>query len=306
MVLLFSPLAWALDTSPQPLGEPTLQALITDPALNEISGIAASRRNDGIYWVHGDAPRPAELLAINAKGTLIARLRIEGVRAVDWEDIASYRKDGKAWLLVGDIGDNNGSRSSYELIAIEEPEIDGKVSTLGVKPAWRLPFRYADGAHDCEAMAVDTVSNEVLLINKHAPLAIHSLALDPPRHKSDVAIATRLGALESIPQPDAGERLARFPSARFGGSPTGMDIDASGRLAVVLTYRDAWLFERRAAMSWLEAFDKPLQRLTLPPLPQAEAIGFSPDSRYLLIGSENLPAPLLRVDLSTQGGRTED
>jgi hypothetical protein len=45
-----------------------------------------------------------------------------------------------------------------------------------------------------------------------------------------------------------------------------MDIDASGRLAVVLTYRDAWLFERRAGMSWVEAFGNPLQRLPLPPL----------------------------------------
>lgn len=303
--LLFSPLAWAQDTLPKPLGEPSLQALITDPALNEISGIAASRRNDGIYWVHGDAPRPAELLAINAKGALIARLRIEGVRAVDWEDIASYRKDGKAWLLIGDIGDNNGSRSQYEVITVEEPEIDGKISTFSVKPAWRLRFRYADGARDCEAMAVDAASNEVLLINKRAPLAIHSLALDPSRQKAAVATATRLGALMSIPQPDAQERLARFPAARFGGSPTGMDIDASGRLAVVLTYRDAWLFERRAGMSWVEAFAKPLQRLPLPPLPQAEAIGFSADSRYLLIGSENLPAPLLRVDLSTDSGVTQ-
>ena len=84
-----------------------------------------------------------------------------------------------------------------------------------------------------------------------------------------------------------------------------MDIDASGRLAVVLTYRDAWLFERRAGMSWVEAFGKPLQRLPLPPLSQAEAIGFSADSRYFLIGSENLPAPLLRVDLSTEGGSAE-
>ena len=305
MALLFSPLAWAQDTPPRPLGEPSLQALITDPALNEISGIAASRRNDGIYWVHGDTPRPAELLAINAKGTLIARLRIEGVRAVDWEDIASYRKDGKAWLLIGDIGDNNGSRTHYEVIAVEEPEIDGNLSILSVKPTWRLRFRYEDGARDCEAMAVDVASNAILLINKHAPLAIHSLSLDPPRHTAEVATATRLGALESIPQPDAQERLARFPSARFGGSPTGMDIDASGRLAVVLTYRDAWLFERRAGMSWVEAFGKPLQRLPLPPLPQAEAIGFSADSRYFLIGSENLPAPLLRVDLSTEGGSAE-
>lgn len=299
IALLLGLSAFAADPGNQRLGEVKLQALLTDPTLNEISGIAASRRSEGTYWVHGDAPRPAELLAINEQGSLIGRLRIEGVRAVDWEDIASFRKDGKAWLLIGDIGDNKGNRTQYELIAVEEPEIPDRQETLSVKPAWRMAFRYPDGAHDCEALAVDLASNQVLLINKHAPLAIHALPLGPTRRKDDVAIATRWGTLEAIPQPGGSERLARFPSARFGGSPTGMDIDPASRIAVVLTYRDVWLFERDSAQSWSDAFRKPSQRLPLPPLTQAEAIGFSADASHLLIGSENLPAPLLRVDIAS-------
>lgn len=297
MALLFIGIVLVTGSMAQPLAEPKLQALLTDPSFNEISGIAPSRRNAGIHWVHGDAPKPAELLAINEQGALVGRLRIEGVRAVDWEDIASYRKDGKAWLLIGDIGDNDGSRSRYELIAVEEPEISQSLATMTVKPAWRLAFRYPDGAHDCEAMAVDPGTNQVLLINKHAPLEIHALPLGPPRRKGEVANAVPLGELQSIPQPDANERLARFPAARFGGSPTSMDIDSTGRMAVVLTYRDVWLFERKPAETWTQAFKVPRQRLPLPPLTQAEAIGFSGDADYLLIGSENLPAPLLRVDV---------
>ncbi|MEP6882501.1 MAG: hypothetical protein ABI866_10940, partial [Dokdonella sp.] len=195
-----------------------LEALITDPSLDEISGIASSRRADNRYWVHDDSPRPAELQAIDEKGKNLARVRIDGVKAIDWEDIATYTLDGKPWLLIGDIGDNGGVRKTYTLIAIEEPEVSADVASASVKPNWQLQFRYPDGPHDCEAMAVDPIKREILLINKHAPLAVYSLPLRPPTGKQVVLVAKKIAALDSIPQPTASERAVRFPSARFGGS----------------------------------------------------------------------------------------
>lgn len=277
-----------------------LEALITDARLDEISGIAASRRNDGIFWVHNDSPKPAELCAIDTRGNRRACLRIEGVRAVDWEDIASYQLDGKSWLLIGDIGDNGGVRKDYELIAVEEPDLSAEPPMLSVKPAWRQRFRYPDGSHDAEAMAIDVRSREILLINKHAPLALYSLPLDSVGSTATSRVARRLASIDSIPQPAPSERLARFPAARFGGSPTGMDIDAEGRRAIVLTYRDAWLFPRAPGETWQTAFSRTPQRLALPPLAQAEAIAFDRLGRSIHISGERLPAPLLRLDPADQ------
>ena len=74
----------AQDFAIAPFEPAQLEALITDPSLDEISGIASSRRADHRYWVHDDSPRPAELQAIDEKGTSLARVRIEGVKAIDW------------------------------------------------------------------------------------------------------------------------------------------------------------------------------------------------------------------------------
>lgn len=273
-----------------------LEALITEPSLDEISGIASSRRVDNRYWVHDDSPRPAELQAIDGAGKRLARVVVDGTHAIDWEDIASYTLAGKPWLLIGDIGDNGGVRKDYELIAIEEPDISVLPTAFTVKPSWRLRFRYPDGAHDVEAMAVDVTQRRILLINKHPPLAVYSLPLGPTSPASRTVIATKLVGLTSIPQPDAVERKARYPAARFGGSPTGLDIDAAGRRAIVLTYRDIWLFTRKEGESWQHAFAKTPQRIALPPLAQAEAIGFDRHGLSILVSGEILPAPLLRLD----------
>ncbi len=286
--------ALAQGFEPAPYQPARLQALISEADLDEISGIAASRRSDQVYWVHNDAPRPATLSAIDGEGRRVGRLRIEGVRAVDWEDIASYELDGKRWLLIGDIGDNAAVRKDYELIAVEEPALPGDGASLQARPAWRQRFRYPDGSHDVESMAVDVRSRQVLLVTKHAPPVIYSLPLGPG--KQGIALATRQGSLGFIPQPSGNELLARFPAARLGGSPTGLDIDSSGTLAALLTYRDVWLFDRHAGESWFRALARKPRRLTLPPMAQAEAIGFDRNGRAILVSGERLPAPLLRFE----------
>ncbi|MGB0133040.1 hypothetical protein [Dokdonella sp.] len=287
--------ASAAEFSPAPFAPARLEALITQSGLDEISGIAASRRADEIFWVHNDAPKPASLQAINAQGKQVAQLLIDGVRAVDWEDIASFEQDGKSWLLIADVGDNAGARKDYELILVEEPVLQTHGETLSRKPEWRMRFRYPDGAHDCEAMAVDTRSRQILLLSKRSSTpAVYALSLDADTGK--VQVARRLTHLRTLPQPTADERTARFPAARLGNLPTAMDIDTDGRRAIVLTYRDVWLFPRAENESWLQAFGRVPQRLPLPPMAQAEALGFDREGESILVSGEHLPAPLLRFD----------
>ena len=286
--------ALAQDFAPAPFAPASLSALIIEADLEEISGIAASRRSPGIFWIHNDAPRPARVDAIDETGKRRGRLRIDGVRAVDWEDIASYEVDGKAWLLIGDIGDNAGKRKDYELIAVEEPALRADGLTQPVRPAWRMRFRYPDGSHDVEAMAVDVAAREVLLVSKHAPPVLYSLPLGPGGPV--VALARKRLTLDIIPQPSGDALLARFPAARFGGSPTGLDIDSRNRNAALLTYRDVWVFPRQRKQSWIQALAQRPQRLLLPPMAQAEAIGFDRDGSAILVSGERLPAPLLRFE----------
>lgn len=296
LLLLACHLAQAQTFEAVPFEPAQLAAMITDKSLDEISGIASSRRVDQRFWVHNDSPRPAELQAIDETGKSVAHLRIEGVRATDWEDIASFTLDGKPWLLIGDIGDNAGVRKDYELIAVEEPDLSTHASMLSIKPSWRLHFRYPDGAHDCEAMAVDPARHEILLVNKHAPLAVYRLPLGPPASGQGIIVAKKLLSLDSIPQPDPEQRQARFPAARFGGSPTGLDIDEGGHRAILLTYSDIWLFTRAPHESWSQGFARKPMRIPLPPLAQAEAIGFDRLGQAIVVSGERLPAPLIKFE----------
>ena len=79
-----------------------------DTRLHEISGIAASHRHPGRYWLHNDSGDGAFLYAIDAQGALQGVVQIDGVIAVDWEDVASFERNGKAYLMVADCGDNLG------------------------------------------------------------------------------------------------------------------------------------------------------------------------------------------------------
>ena len=278
-------------------GDPHLVTLFRDRDLDEISGLTASRRTAGIFWLHNDHPRKPLLHAIDAAGQRRGSVQIEGARAIDWEDIASYTLDGKHWLLIGDIGDNGGVRDEYELIAIEEPAVPAAGQVITVKPAWRVRFRYPDAPHDCESLAVDVANRSILLLTKRTRVPmLYSLPLGS--NDKGLQIATLLHEVDTIPPASQAERTARYPAARYSGHPTGMDIDAAGRRAIVLTYRNVWLFTRSPRQTWAQAFANTPQRIPLPPLAQAEAIGFDQGGSSFFVSGERLPAPWIRFDPS--------
>src|SRR5687768_6399558 len=74
--------------------------------LGESSGLAASRRNAGVYWTHCDANNPAVVYAVRADGTLLAEFPV-AAKNTDWEAVA-VDADGR--LYVGNIGNNQGKR----------------------------------------------------------------------------------------------------------------------------------------------------------------------------------------------------
>ena len=295
-LLSLSPAAVAQDDA-------ALAALITHESLAEISGLTASRRHPGIFWVHNDGDNEAALYAIDAEGDLRATLRIEGVRNVDWEDIAAYSKDGRHYLVIADVGDNGGLRRQLALRAIEEPST---LRDATVQPAWTQPFRWPDGARDCEAMAVDEGEGAAYLVSKkRVPPELFRV---PLHGDGQLLTAERLGTLDGIEQP-TDDDLRRNPVyGRYRAQITAADISPDGRSFAVLNYRRVYLW-RRGAGSWAQAVGRPARVIEFPWTPQAEALGFDLSGRSLWISSERLPAPLLRlpVDANTPtAGHTAD
>ena len=136
--------------------------VVNEPALlpdvPEASGLAVGRGRPEVLWTHNDSGNATELFAISADGAVQGRLRLP-FRTRDWEDISAAacpRGDVQAGprncLYVGDIGDNEMTRTSVQVYVVAEPAEATPPTKAGRQPMFTV--RYPDGAHNAEAMFV--------------------------------------------------------------------------------------------------------------------------------------------------------
>jgi hypothetical protein len=155
------PLESVADTGGQELGA------VEERRLNEISGVAASRQNEGVLWVHDDGDIE-EIYALTTAGAPVTRLNL-AESITDCEDIAIGPGPSGAgdYLYLGDIGDNDEDRESIRIYRLPEPVISpttpGKIAASEVE---LLSLTYPDGRHDAEALLVDSLSGDVLVVTK--------------------------------------------------------------------------------------------------------------------------------------------
>lgn len=270
-------------------GGAALAGLLLDPQLDEISGLAASRRHENVLWLHDDGGNPARLFAVSTRGRRLATFHVEGVTKTDWEDIAAFELDGRRYLMLADTGDNGGLRRSLQLHVIEEP---ASLENARLTPAWSIAFRWPDGPRDCEAVAVDTERGQILLVSKkREPPELFALPLRPAGDAMQTA--QPLGTLAGMPPPSPAEQ-SDAGRARFDRQVTAADVSPDGDTLAVMTYRYLLLYPRGTG-SWAEAVTGAPRVVDLPPLPQAEALGWSADGRHLYATGEFIPAPLYRI-----------
>ncbi len=269
---------------------------ISDRHLEEISGIAVSRINKDILWVLNDSGNSPSVYALNPAGKLICTVDIKGVSNNDWEDIASFEYGGKPYILIADIGDNFAKRSKCFLHFVEEPDLKNfkENSSLSIAPSWSITYTYEDGPRDCESVAVDTVNEKILLLSKrNVPPVLYELPLKKDKH----AVAKRL--TEIVPLPQRNDEIMDFGIKT--NQPTGMDISADGLSAVVLTYGNAFYYTRKPAEEWQDVFKTSPKEIIVPHMQQAESICFSRDGSSIYITTEQLPAPLYKIDIEKLG-----
>ena len=272
--------------------EPRLAGLLLAGELNEASGLAASRKHRNVLWLLEDGGNPAQLHAINKRGSRLASFSIEGVANTDWEDLAAFELDGKSYLLIADTGDNGGLRRTLLLHVIVEPEQLKDGATL--RPAWSIAFRWPDGPRDCEAVAVDAARKQILLISKkRRPPELFVLPLRPALR--GMQTARRIGRLAGIPQASAEEERADPRGARTRRQVTAAALASDGRTLAVLTYQHLLLYPRRGAETWPQATAHPPQVHGVPWLHQPEALSWAANGRGLYATGEFSPAPLLYV-----------
>jgi hypothetical protein len=271
---------------------------LQDDRLNEVSGMTVSGKDSQRLWLINDSGDGPVLYAATLEGAALGSLHLVGARNIDWEDLAVFHHKDQAYLLIADVGDNRAVRNSCTLYVVREPDWHSEkgFSETAVRPSWSLEFVYEDGPRDCEAVAIDPLRAEVLLITKRIqPPVLYRLPLQPDRSKKKL-MAQRVAVLKLL----SNQKTEGFsPSGRDNIQPTAMDIAIDGSSLVFSTYTQIYIYRRQEIDGWIETLQrKPVFAASLPRLHQAEAVCFSSSAKYLLVTSERRPTPLYRMQLS--------
>lgn len=253
-----------------------------DAELNEISGLAASRRVPGVYWAHNDSFSSSTLYAIKESGELLARVAVSGAPNVDWEDIASFEMDGRAWLAIADIGNNFALDEALHIYLLPEPDL--KDTEVAAQQDYR--FRFNDGPRDAESLAVDVPGRRFLIADKgKQPAGLYAL----PMQKGS-RIAKRISDIPFVwPQRKS---LAQPLRASWRATPTAMDLSPDGQRLLLLSYRHIMAFERKSGEDWAEALQRTPRWARFEDNLGYEAAAWSADGSHALLTHEQPLAKL--------------
>ena len=250
---------------------------VPDPSANELSGLVRSPSQPGLLWSHDDSGAAPVLFGLRADGRVAARPTVTGAQAVDWEDIAAGPgPNGRPLLYVGDIGDNASQRPAVDVYRVIEP----RVGAAATAPAARLRLRYPDGAHDAEALLVDPLRGDLVIVTK---------ALGAAR-------AYRASA--TLP---AGSQttLRRGPPVALSLVTAG-DVSADGRIVVLRGYDRVavWVRHDRERLTTTLRRAPCLSPTSLAAEGQGEAIALDPRGASFATVAEGSPAVLRRYTVA--------
>jgi hypothetical protein len=263
---------------------PQVAGHLGDDALVETSGIAAGLANEDILWMHNDSGDSLRVFAIGLDGTARGRLNI-GDDGEDVEDIAAAAcPDGSGpCLWIADTGDNGRDREEVALVIVPEPEVGAGGLGEADAPTWlRVPFTYAGGPVDVEALAVAPTGDRAYLIEKRDEATARVFVLEGPFRHAEPLVATELTIFDS---PGVG-------TVELGRMITAADLHPSGRQLVLRTYTTVHVY-RFEDDQGVEAMGEVMPLLvTLGPLtePQGEAVAFDATGYGLWSASEDRDA----------------
>lgn len=266
-------------------------ATIQDPALDEVSGVVASRAYPPVLWVHNDSGGEPAAYAVSPSGQALGEYRVQGATALDWEDIAigPGPEPDRSYLYLGDIGDNRGSRESIVVYRVAEPSQrpDGTGGTLMGTESFTLHYR--TGPVDAESLFVDPRRGDLFVIDKQLLGGRARVFRARKEQLVDGAdITMDVVATFTLPGDETANSAVLLP----GTLVTGADVSPDGSIVLVRTYRRVLAFARPKGRPLTDAFR--VDPCSAPQIDetQGEAVGFLADGTGYVTTSEGEHAPI--------------
>lgn len=268
---------------------------LADARITESSGLVRSLRHPGIFWTLNDSGGEPCVFALDPQGRTRAKVRLRDAANIDWEDIAIGRTaSGDARLYVGDIGDNLGVRPSIVIYDIPEPDISppdrpNPDETWSQAPRI-LHAAYPNHPRNAEGMFVHPVDGRIYLVTKSD--SVPSEVWTVPA-KADGTLTVILEPVAEISFPAEG-RLGKRP--RDNTMTTAADISPDGSRLLISTYSRIYEWRLSPDESLSDSLKASPIKIEPTVTRQMEAVAYDPDGHTLWFTSEQLPAPLVRIE----------
>jgi hypothetical protein len=267
----------------------TQLGILESDEIRESSGICRSVEYPAAYWTHNDSGNGPNVFLLSAEGKTLANVKLKGAVNQDWEDICNAKIEGEPFILIGDVGDNKARRKFCRLYIFKEPRIElGSDSEKIELDSFRcLEFEYDNGPRNCEAIAFDELSQELLLVEKIG-------LRDAPAQSGVFAIQLQNSAQEQ-----------RLKARRIGAvgirGATAMSLSPDNNWLVIRNYVNAHLYRRTVGQTWPEALANNQPALVgLPIQRQGESICFTADSKSIIVTSESKRQPIWQIRIEDQ------
>lgn len=252
---------------------------VKDKQLDEISGIAASRVNAGLYYVHNDSGGKSEVYVLDGKGKTRHTLILPYFVNRDWEDIAvgPGPEPDVSYVYVGEIGDNKAQYSNIVLYRFREPDlskvIKKKPTSSEIADISAVSIMFEDGARDCETLMIDPANGDVYLVSKREQ---------------------KVGLYQiKAPLADAGINVARRILDLDFALAVGGDISPQRDKVIIKTYEKVYCWSLEPGQGIKDALSQPPTELPYVIEPQGEAICWSADGKkYFTLSEKAKKTPL--------------
>lgn len=308
----------------------------TKAELWEASGVASSRINSNVVYVHSEEDF-ATMLAVDARGTsngdlnIVGRYtldipkRADGVTAMfDWEDIAVGPCPSGSCVYAGDVGRSRNSARPEKRLTVNEQQIytiwrtpEPVTSATPVTNRTTLPveafhFVYPEGLKeaDSEAIMVHPNTGEIYVVTKAAEYTSTATVYKFPAGAHPSASPddiTTLVKVTTIELPITSLMLgAEDVGKKYSGLVTAASVHPDGNRFLLNTVHAVYEFTVPAGGSFDSAFATAPRKMTEPVREgnQREAIDyasdgsgyFSIDEKYTGNEQEAVTHTLQRVD----------
>jgi hypothetical protein len=250
--------------------------------LLEASGIAASRKNPGYFWVTNDSDVQGPMLyLIDSLGKGKKEYMLQGATQRDWEDIAVVgESDGSATVYVADIGDNFQDNTKYTIYWFKDLKITSNSYTV-LTDINKITFQLPDGFRDMETMLVDQQSKDIFLISKRENnKRLYKIAAAKVVNGANLTAEYLQDLSFSVP-------FTNDPKIQQAYYITGGSISPDNSEILIRNYIGIYYWKRKTGESIPEALLRSAKAVPYKLEPQGEGVSFAHDGSGYYTVSES-------------------